>query len=75
MAMGGGLGSNSTEMASLTEKLRISESLMAEMTKSWEEKLRETEKLHRVREREREGERVHTCTCEEKRNGWETIVD
>ena len=54
MAMGGGLGSNSTEMASLTEKLRISESLMAEMTKSWEDKLRETEKLHRVREGERE---------------------
>ena len=59
MAMGGGLGSNSTEMASLTEKLRISESLMAEMTKSWEEKLRETEKLHRVREREREREYIH----------------
>ena len=54
MAMGGGLGSNSAEMASLTEKLRISESLMAEMTKSWEDKLRETEKLHRVGEGERE---------------------
>ena len=46
---GGGVGGVSTaEMESLKEKLQISEGLMAEMTKSWEEKLRETERLHRV---------------------------
>lgn len=40
---------NSKEMTELRERLRISESLMSEMTKSWEEKLRETERLHQVR--------------------------
>lgn len=40
---------NSKEMTELRERLRISESLMTEMTKSWEEKLRETERLHQVR--------------------------
>ena len=39
---------NSKEMTELRERLRISESLMTEMTKSWEEKLRETERLHQV---------------------------
>ena len=40
---------NSKEMTELRERLRISESLMSEMTKSREEKLRETERLHQVR--------------------------
>ena len=50
---GGGIdslgGSNSKEMNELQERLRISESLMAEMTRSWEDKLRETERIHQVR--------------------------
>lgn len=41
-------GNSSGEMDALREKLSISESLMAEMTKSWEERLRETERLHHV---------------------------
>ena len=47
---GGGVGGgvSTSEMESLKEKLQISEGLMAEMTKSWEEKLKETERLHRV---------------------------
>ncbi|XP_019849545.1 PREDICTED: kinesin-like protein KIF13B [Amphimedon queenslandica] len=47
---GGGGGVSTAEMESLKEKLQISEGLMAEMTKSWEERLRETERLHRDRQ-------------------------
>ena len=35
----------------LKEKLSISESLMSEMTRSWEDKLRETEKVHQERQK------------------------
>ena len=37
------------ELTDLTEKLRISESLMQEMTMSWEQKVLETERIHMVR--------------------------
>jgi kinesin family protein 13 len=33
----------------LKERLEESEKLMKEMTKTWEEKLKETEKIHKVR--------------------------
>ena len=46
----GGGGVNPKEMAALQEKLRISEGLMAEMTKTWEQKLADTERIHQVRE-------------------------
>jgi kinesin family protein 13 len=49
MESGGGGVNNSKEMEDMKERLRISETLMSEMTKTWEEKLRETEKLHHVR--------------------------
>ena len=44
-------GPNSKEFNELQERLRISESLMAEMTRSWEDKLRETERIHQVQPR------------------------
>ena len=45
----GGLGSSSTrEMTELQEKLRISESLMQEMTMTWEQRVKATERIHQV---------------------------
>ena len=38
-------------ISDLKEKLSISESLMAEMTRSWEDKLRETERVHQARQK------------------------
>ena len=45
---GGGLTSNTREMTDLQEKLRISESLMQEMTMTWEQRVKATEKIHQV---------------------------
>ena len=45
---GGGDGISSKELAALKEKLKISEDLMAEMSKSWEQKLLETQRIHQV---------------------------
>jgi len=36
------------EVADLMEKLSVSENLMQEMSKTWEQKLAESEKLHKV---------------------------
>ena len=47
-AAAGGIPS-SKEMDELREKLRISESLMQEMTMTWEQKVKATEKIHQVR--------------------------
>ena len=44
----GGLGSNTREMTDLQEKLRISESLMQEMTMTWEQRVKATERIHQV---------------------------
>ena len=46
-AAGGGVATR--EMNDLKEKLRISESLMQEMTMTWEQKVKATEKIHQVR--------------------------
>ena len=45
---GGGDGISSKELSALKEKLKISEDLMAEMSKSWEQKLLETQRIHQV---------------------------
>ena len=47
---GGGMGDGQKgkEFDELRERLRISETLMAEMSKTWEEKLKETERVHQV---------------------------
>ena len=42
---------NPKDIKELTEKLRISESLMTEMTKSWEQKLLDTERIHQERQK------------------------
>ena len=47
----GGTPVDSKAISELREKLSISESLMSEMTKSWEEKLRETERVHHERQK------------------------
>ncbi|CAI8043563.1 Kinesin-like protein KIF13A, partial [Geodia barretti] len=48
----GGLGSSSTrEMTELQEKLRISESLMQEMTMTWEQRVKATERIHQERQK------------------------
>ena len=47
----GGIGMNSKEIESMKDKLKISEVLMAEMTKSWEQKLQETERIHQERQK------------------------
>lgn len=39
---------NAREIADLQEKLRISESLMQEMTMTWEQRVQATEKIHQV---------------------------
>ena len=61
LAEGGGVtggvgGVRSKEMDELRERLRISEHLMADMSKSWEEKLKETERIHKVGV-------IIQCTC------------
>ena len=50
MTMGGGEGGgiSAKELSELKEKLRISEDLMSEMSKSWEQKLLETQRIHQV---------------------------
>jgi len=53
MMMGGGAGGegggiSAKELSELKEKLRISEDLMSEMSKSWEQKLLETQRIHQV---------------------------
>lgn len=47
----GGTPVDTKAISDLKEKLSISESLMSEMTKSWEDKLRETEKVHQARQK------------------------
>ena len=42
----GGGGASGGELSELQEKLRISEGLMSDMTKTWEQKLQETESIH-----------------------------
>ena len=42
-------GLKTKEFDELQERLRISESLMTEMSKTWEERLLETERIHQVR--------------------------
>ena len=47
---GGGTGGvTAKEIGDLREKLMISESLFEDMTKSWEQKLLETARIHEVR--------------------------
>ena len=51
LADGGGNigdGQKGKEFDELRERLRISETLMMEMSKTWEEKLKETERVHQV---------------------------
>ena len=45
---GGGGGISAKELSELKEKLRMSEDLMGEMCKSWEQKLLETQRIHQV---------------------------
>ena len=42
-------GAGNQELVQLKDKLKISETLMTEMSKSWEQKLAETERIHKVR--------------------------
>lgn len=55
IGLGGGSGgdgiANSKEIDEMKEKLKISEMLMSEMTKSWEQKLMETERIHQERQK------------------------
>ena len=44
----GPTGTGNQELVQLKDKLKISETLMAEMSKSWEQKLAETERIHKV---------------------------
>ena len=44
----GGPPIRTKEMDELRERLRISEHLMDDMSKTWEEKLQETERVHKV---------------------------
>ena len=67
----GGEGVSGKEMAALQEKLKISESLMGELTKSWEQKLADTERIHQVGGAGEERGRglllsLHCCRCMEK---------
>ena len=48
---GGGSGVNTKEISELQERLKISEGLMTEMSKSWEQKLAETERIHHERQK------------------------
>lgn len=50
---GGGVGggtSNTKEINELQDRLRISEGLMGEMTKTWEQRLADTERIHHERQ-------------------------
>ena len=50
-AGGGGMGGASTkEINELQDRLRISEGLMSEMTKTWEQRLLDTERIHQERQ-------------------------
>lgn len=44
----GPVGAGNQELTQLKDKLKISETLMTEMSKSWEQKLAETERIHKV---------------------------
>ena len=44
----GGGGIRTKEMDELRERLRLSEGLMKDMSKTWAEKLLETERIHKV---------------------------
>ena len=44
----GDLEGRSKEIEKLKERLAISQGLFGEMTKSWEQKLQETERIHKV---------------------------
>lgn len=46
-----GGGGNPSDIKDLSEKLRISESLMGEMTKTWEQRLQDTERIHQERQK------------------------
>lgn len=46
-----GAPADAKAISDLREKLSISESLMSEMTRSWEDKLRETERIHQARQK------------------------
>lgn len=46
-----GTPADSKAISDLRDKLSISESLMSEMTRSWEDKLRETERVHQARQK------------------------
>lgn len=46
----GGGGASTKEIQDMKEKLRISEVLMGELTKSWEQKLKDTERIHQERQ-------------------------
>ena len=46
---------NTKEIAELQEKLRINEAFLQEMGKSWEQKLAETERIHKVGGAEKSG--------------------
>lgn len=48
---GGGAPINTKEIQELQERLKISEGLMSEMTKTWEQRLAETERIHQERQR------------------------
>lgn len=47
----GSTGSSNQELVQLKDKLKISETLMTEMSKSWEQKLAETERIHKERQK------------------------
>ena len=48
---GGNAGVNTKEINELQDRLKISEGLMSEMTKSWEQRLAETERIHQERQK------------------------
>eukprot|EP00731_Ephydatia_muelleri_P010946 Em0005g1532a len=47
----GPVGAGNQELTQLKDKLKISETLMTEMSKSWEQKLAETERIHKERQK------------------------
>ncbi len=48
---GGGGGTNTKEIQELQDRLRISEGLMTDMSKTWEQRLVETERIHHERQK------------------------
>jgi len=54
---------NDREVADLMEKLSVSENLMQEMSKTWEQKLAESEKLHKVAILLRLLQQHFNCVC------------